>query len=117
MLAFLYVIPLVILLFNKTSKDVYLLPAYSVLWAAGGIWLEKLVQQFRFAKVFAGVLIILWGASTIIFIPLVLPVLPVQDYIVYAEKLGMKPESAEGKQLGELPQFYADMFGWEEKAK
>lgn len=116
-LAFLYVIPLIILLLNKTSKDVYLLPAYSVLWAAGGVWLEKLLREFRYAKVFAGVVVLLWGVSTIIFIPLVLPVLPVEDYIVYAEKLGMEPESAEGKQLAELPQFYADMFGWEEKAR
>jgi len=25
--------------------------------------------------------------------------------------------TAEGKELGRLPQFYADMFGWEDKAK
>lgn len=116
-LGFLYLIPFIILLLNKTSKDVYLLPAYSVLWAAGGLWLEKMLQQFRPAKILISLLVFLWGTTTILFIPFVLPVLPVQDYIKYSEKMGMKPESAEGKKLAELPQFYADMFGWEEKAK
>ena len=117
MLGFLYLVPLIILMLNKTSKDVYLLPAYSVLWAAGGVWLEKMVRQFKAARYVVGAIVLLWGVTTILFIPFVLPVLPVQDYITYAEKLGMKPESSEGKQLAELPQFYADMFGWEEKAK
>ncbi len=115
-LGFLYLVPLLILIFNKTSKDVYLLPAYSVLWAAGGVWLERLIQQHNWAKYFAGAVVVLWGVSTIVFIPLVLPVLPVEDYIAYSKKLGMEPSSAEGKELSELPQFYADMFGWEEKA-
>jgi len=30
--------------------------------------------------------------------------------------LGVQPSTSESKELSELPQFYADMFGWEEKA-
>jgi hypothetical protein len=43
-------------------------------------------------------------------------VLPVETYIRYADALGVKPHTPEAKTLAELPQFYADMFGWEEKA-
>jgi hypothetical protein len=51
------------------------------------------------------------------FAPIVLPVLPVETYIRYSGFLGIKPFTAEGKQLAELHQFYADMFGWEAKAE
>ena len=44
------------------------------------------------------------------------PVLPVDTYIRYARALGIGPSTDEGHELAELPQFYADMFGWESKA-
>lgn len=44
--------------------------------------------------------------------PLALPVLPVERYIAYAERLGQEPTTDERKELGELPQFFADMHGW-----
>jgi hypothetical protein len=47
----------------------------------------------------------------------VLPILPVGTYIHYADILGIKPFTPENQTLSELPQFYADMFGWEEKAR
>jgi hypothetical protein len=47
----------------------------------------------------------------------VLPILPVNTFIRYSEALGIKPYSPENKRLSELHQLYADMFGWEEKAK
>jgi hypothetical protein len=39
----------------------------------------------------------------------------VETYIRYANRLGIEPSTAEQKELADLPQFYADMFGWEEK--
>ena len=45
--------------------------------------------------------------------PMALPVLPVDSYISYAAALGIGPSTAERKELAELPQFYADMHGWE----
>jgi hypothetical protein len=55
--------------------------------------------------------------TAIFLLPMILPVLPIDKYIVYSKKLGIVPSSNEGKMLSELPQFYADMFGWKEKAK
>ena len=47
-------------------------------------------------------------------VPLVLPVLGIDDYISYADYFGMKPSSGENHEMGLLPQHYADRFGWNE---
>ena len=53
----------------------------------------------------------------IITAPFVLPCLPVETYIRYSKAIGIAPQSNEAKELAELPQHYADMFGWENMAK
>jgi hypothetical protein len=114
-LGWMYLIPLIIFLINGTSKPEYLAPAYGMLFAAGGVFWERQILRARAWRfVLAGVLII-WVIVTVMLIPMVLPVLSVQKYITYAESLNFKPASSEGKEQSELPQFYADMFGWKEK--
>jgi len=49
-------------------------------------------------------------------LPFALPVLPVQTFIRYSEALGVKPSTSEAQRLTQLPQYYADMFGWENMA-
>jgi hypothetical protein len=46
-----------------------------------------------------------------------MPILPVPEFIRYSKALGIAPSSAENKELSELPQFFADMHGWEELAR
>lgn len=113
LLAFLYIGPLVIFIVNGTSKPEYLAPAYGTLWAAGSVWIENTLGKRFVVKVMAGVYIIL---TTLILIPAVLTILPVEKYISYADMMGIKPSTPENKKVSVLPQFYADMFGWEEKA-
>ncbi|MEO5730309.1 MAG: glycosyltransferase family 39 protein [Byssovorax sp.] len=48
--------------------------------------------------------------------PFAVPVLPVERFVAYQNALGLKPSSSEKKELAELPQGYADMFGWTELA-
>lgn len=48
--------------------------------------------------------------------PLTIPVLPVETFIRYSDALGLKGVRTEQNRWGELPQHYADMFGWEEMA-
>ncbi len=103
-----------VLLINGHSKSEYLASAFAGVFAAGGVawerWLEPAPRRWlRFAL---AALI----AAGLILVPVVLPVLPVETYVRYASALGVQPSTAEGKELAELPQFYADMFGWEEKA-
>lgn len=117
LLGFLFLVPLLIFTFNGTSKAEYLAPAYTIVWAAGGVWWGKRFQSANVYRYLSYGFIILWGITHILLIPLVLPVLPVEKYIAYADTIGMKPSSSEAKELAELPQFYADMFGWKEKAE
>jgi hypothetical protein len=42
------------------------------------------------------------------------PLLPVESYVAYTKRLGIAPSAAENHELAELPQFFADRFGWEE---
>jgi hypothetical protein len=114
-LAWMYIVPFALLILNRHSKPEYLSPAYPMLFAGGGIMFERWLAapRLRWLKPVSIFLL----AQAIILAPIVLPILPVTTYIRYAKVLGIKPFTAESKQLAELPQFYADMFGWEAKAE
>jgi hypothetical protein len=113
-LGYAYLVAFLILIINGHSKPEYLAAAYAVLFAGGGVafeeWFSK--QSLRLLKpVYVVILSIGIFAA-----PMVLPILPVETYIRYANALGVSAWTQEGKQLEKLPQFYADMFGWEDKA-
>lgn len=115
-LGIIYVVAFLTLLFNGHSKSEYLSPAYTMLFAGGGVAFERVLATGSRAwlRVAYCALLVISGC---VFAPLAMPVLPVEDYIRYADALGQRPGSAEAKQLGRLPQFFADMFGWEEKTR
>ncbi len=92
------------------AKPYYASPIYPLMLTGGGVILESLVRA-RGLRITLVSLMIAGGAVTA---PLTLPFLPVETYIAYAEFIGMKPESSERKEIGKLPQHFADMFGWEE---
>lgn len=103
-----------ILVSNKTSKAEYLVPAFPMLLAGGAVMLGRwFEQQYTPVKI---ALVLFLVAGGVITAPLVLPVLPVEKYITYAKALGQEPSTTEKKELGPLPQFYADMHGWENMA-
>ncbi|MGB2869755.1 MAG: glycosyltransferase family 39 protein [Bacteroidota bacterium] len=114
-MGFIWLAAFLVLLVNGHSKAEYLAPAYMPLFAAGGVALERWLSG-KFLDWLRPTYLGLVALGGIFVAPLVLPVLPVQTYIRYAESIGMGPTSAEGKQLNKLPQFYADMFGWDTMA-
>jgi hypothetical protein len=114
MLGWIYLASLLILVANGHSKAEYLSPAYAILFAAGGVALERWLGRPALAWARAVIAILLLGG--LILAPVVVPILPVDTYIAYAETLGIEPSTSENKELAELPQLYADRFGWEEKA-
>jgi hypothetical protein len=103
----------VVLTANGHSKADYLASAYAALFAAGGVAWERTLPN-RAAVRGAALAFVAAGA---LLAPFAVPMLPVPTYVAYARALGIAPSTPEGHELGELPQFYADMFGWEEKAR
>jgi len=118
LLGWIYVAVFLLLMLNGASRSGYLAPACTWLLAAGGLGFERLVGRVRWpswrpvACVLAFGWLVFEGA---VVAPFALPVLPVESYIAYAQKLGVVPSTAERKELAELPQLYADMHGWKEK--
>jgi hypothetical protein len=96
------------------GKDYYLVPYYPMLFAAGGVAIERWTaagQRWRMVRVALPASMLLVG---VLAAPLAAPVLPVDAYIRYANAAGIQPAPSERHQVGALPQFFADMFGWHE---
>ncbi len=108
-LAIIYLAVAVILIANRTSRSGYLLPAYPPLIAAGATLWESWIER-RAARAAVLAALGLAGAATV---PLALPILPTDAYVRYSAALGVAPSTEERKELGRLPQFFADRQGWD----
>jgi hypothetical protein len=115
-LGIIYAAAFLILFANPHSKSEYLGPSYTMLFAAGGVAVERWASRGRRRWAVAS-LASLSALTSLLMLPFAVPVLPVETYIEYAAAAGIKPSTAEGLELTELPQYYADMFGWEELAE
>jgi hypothetical protein len=104
-----------VLLANTHTKSEYMAAAYPMLFAAGGVAVERMRQPWSAVAVpvLSGLLVVSGGMLA----PLAMPILPVETYLRYARALGVAPSTAENLQLADLPQFFADMHGWEELAR
>jgi Dolichyl-phosphate-mannose-protein mannosyltransferase len=94
------------------GKSYYLAPAYPMLFAAGGVAVERVlaarVQWFK--PVLLGV-IVMTGA---LIAPLAVPILPPDKLVAYMRAIHMQPPRTETSHTAVLPQHFADQFGWEE---
>lgn len=101
-----------VLLVNPHSKAEYLGPAYIMLFAAGAVAIESWASRGRRGWAVVS-LAALSSLASLLMLPFAMPALPVETFIKYSAAIGMKPASPEALTLSELPQFFADMFGWE----
>ena len=112
-----YVVMFVLMVVLR-AKVYYLLPVYPVLFAPGGVWIEslfaRLAERRRVWLRLKPASVALLVAGGALLAPLALPVLPVETFIRYQRALGLEAPRTEKLRLAELPQHYADMFGWEE---
>lgn len=113
LLSIVFLTTLLIVAASKAGKPEYVNAAYPLVFASGAVALEKRSNTRGFARLVAvgGALGFAFFALTL---PFALPILHEATFIAYADRLGMKPQSSEKKELAALPQFYADMHGWEE---
>jgi hypothetical protein len=104
------------ILLVQRAKPYYLTPIYPVLFAGGAVLLERLTANARRLR---GAVIALLAALAGLMAPFALPVLSVPDYLAYAAALGVTPAASaqERHRLADLPQHFADMFGWEDMAR
>lgn len=100
------------------GKPEYLVAALPLAAPSGAVALERSLAKLRpwLRRAGAGACALGLVGFTAIALPLVLPVLPVRQLVAYMAALGVKVESSEKKEVGALPQFYADMHGWPELA-
>ncbi|HUJ29828.1 MAG TPA: glycosyltransferase family 39 protein [Candidatus Acidoferrum sp.] len=97
------------------GKTYYVLPAYPVLAAAGGVVWERAAsvpqRRLRAAVV---TLLIAGGLATI---PFGVPILPVDTFLRYMQAFPGLRIKTERDATAPLPQLYADMFGWRNLAE
>ncbi|MDY7092415.1 MAG: glycosyltransferase family 39 protein [Acidobacteriota bacterium] len=103
----------------SVSKPYYLAPAVILLFPAGAVAASRWSRSERIRQPWGRVLrvgliaLIVLGLAAA---PLAKPLLPEDSYVAYAESLGFAPSTEERHELGRLPQFFADMHGWEDLA-
>jgi hypothetical protein len=98
------------------GKIYYLAPAYIMLLAAGSVWIElRLVPRVgAWLRTAVAVPLLIGG---VIAAPLAMPILPVEAAIRYTRFWDVQAIHVENVPQSELPQFFADMFGWQEQVR
>jgi dolichyl-phosphate-mannose-protein mannosyltransferase len=94
------------------GKSYYLAPAYPMLFAAGGVAIER-VFAARLA-LFKPVLLALVLVTGALFAPTIVPLLPPDRLIAYMQAIHLEPPRTETSSTAALPQIFADQFGWEQ---
>lgn len=113
-IAFIY-LTVVTLLAITNGKDYYTLGAYPMLFAAGGVWFEKITEAKMYWLRYVGVVVML--VLFIPIIPLALPVWEPGKLAAYYQKMKLNKTGAlkwEDLEQHELPQDFADMISWKE---
>ncbi len=115
-IAFLLIVVALILL---RGKIYYSLGAFPVLFAIGGICWEIMLHRFKYIPqaILLGLIIV----TSLIALPVVLPALPFNTTKAYIQLMRRyttltQPFQWDDGQLHSLPQFYADMLGWQKLA-
>jgi len=98
------------------GKIYYLAPAYIMLLAAGSVWIElRLVPRVgAWLRPTVAVPLLIGG---LIAAPLAMPILPVEATIRYTRFWDVHSIRVENVPVSELPQIFADMFGWQEQVR
>ena len=113
-LGYIWLVTFVILFINWHSKAEYIAPAFQILFAGGAVMIMKWNARLKRLKFALAIPVVVLG---IFLSPLARPLLPVNSFLAYQSALKLESSNNEGKKLSELPQFYADMFGWDELAR
>ena len=94
------------------GKSYYLAPAYPMLFAAGGVAIERVfAARLTWLKPILLATILMAGA---LFAPVIVPILPPDKLVAYMRAIHFEPPRTETSHTAILPQIFADQFGWEQ---
>ncbi len=97
----------------QRSKPYYVDAVFPIVIAATGVVVGAAAARWRWLK---PVTVVTVAGSMTLTTPFAVPVLPVETFIAYASKAGGGGASGENRETADLPQFFADRFGWIELA-
>jgi len=110
-------VAILVLLIVMKSKPYYPAPAYTILLAAGAVGAERVFSQFRRSWLRPGsIAVLLIGGLPVL--PYSIPILPVEQFLAYSRIVRIEPAFTfeTGRRL-KLPQYFADMFGWDHQVE
>ena len=94
------------------GKSYYLAPAYPMLFAAGGVAIERsFTVRVTWLKPVLLATMLVAGA---LFAPVIVPILPPDRLVAYMKAIHFEPPRTETSHTAALPQIFADQFGWRE---
>ena len=94
------------------GKSYYLAPAYPMLFAVGGVAIERIfASHLKWLKPVLLSAMLVMGA---LFAPFVVPILPPDKLVAYMRAIRFQPPCTETSHTAALPQVFADQFGWEQ---
>jgi hypothetical protein len=97
------------------GKHYYLAPAYPMLFAAGGVGMERLFSvRWQWLK---SALVAAMIALAALLAPTVIPILSPEKLVAYMKSIHFEPPRTETSHTATLPQLFADQFGWEEMVR
>jgi hypothetical protein len=104
------------LLFYKIGAKMYfLIPMYSILLSVGAVKLEEKLYNSVKTKIAIPIVFVLLSLP---FLPMLVPLLPLNHFLDYTKVIGIDAGvKYENLRLNQLPQHFADRFGWEELVK
>jgi hypothetical protein len=111
--AFLIVIGCLFLTTPGSHKTYYAAAAYPMLLAAGAVAIEPLLRG-RLARWLKPIGLLQIAAVGALVAPTVVPILPPETYLRYAEAIGIAQPRLENRATNAMPQMFADRFGWPE---
>jgi 4-amino-4-deoxy-L-arabinose transferase-like glycosyltransferase len=104
-----------VLLLLLQGKAYYAGPLYPTLFAAGAVLFERAAHGLRGEVLQVATVAVLFAFGVVV-LPLGVPILPPVEMAGYARALGVTAAVRTNTgAVGELPQDYADMLGWEQQ--
>jgi 4-amino-4-deoxy-L-arabinose transferase-like glycosyltransferase len=98
------------------AKNYYLAVIYPLYFAAGAAAWDLLFRKTWLRRGLTPIYVAMHVLVIAILLPITLPVLPPANILAYQQRLHLQPPKMENGATSPLPQYYADMLDWRQKA-